>query len=263
MELLPSLRLSGRTAAVTGAANGIGREIARVLAAAGAFVVVIDVDVDNADAVAADIRSEGGASAFRIADVASAVQVKQLASDIINDHAVIDIIVNNAGVVTLSPFLSLSARDLDAVLAVNLRGTYLMTRAFVPAMLQAGFGRIINVSSMLAKTPVRYTAHYAAAKAGVIAFTQAVAKEAAPAVTVNCLCPTSIETRMADVDYEFYRTHEGISPAELKQRWIDAVPLRRLGTPMDVAWAALLLAGETGSFTTGQAINVSGGQELH
>jgi NAD(P)-dependent dehydrogenase (short-subunit alcohol dehydrogenase family) len=68
---------------------------------------------------------------------------------------------------------------------------------------------------------------------------------------------------MADVDYEFYRTHEGISPAELKQRWIDAVPLRRLGTPMDVAWAALLLAGETGSFTTGQAINVSGGQELH
>ncbi len=262
-RLIPDLRLDGRVAAVTGAGRGIGRETARILAAAGAHTLVTDIDEQAAEETAGRIRDEGGsASAFPL-DVTDEHQVAGFTQEAERDAGVIHILVNNAGIVTMAPFLDLPEEEFDSVLAVSLRGAYLMTRALLPAMRKSGWGRIISLSSMLGKTPARYTAHYSAAKAGIIGFTQAVAKEAAPEVTVNCLCPTNVETGIMEKDFEFFGEREGISPDDLRRRWVDAIPLGRLGQPLDAARAVLLLAGEAGAFTTGQALNVSGGEEVH
>ena len=262
-ELMPSLRLDGRVAVVTGAGRGIGRETARILAAAGAHVLVTDIDEPAARQAADGIRREGGSAEHHILDVTDDLQVSAFAAAAERTAGVIQILVNNAGIVTMAPFLELGEDEFDAVVAVSLRGTYLMTRALLPGMRRSGWGRVISLSSMLGKTPAPYTAHYSAAKAAIIGFTQAIAKEAAPEVTVNCLCPTNVVTGIMDEDFEFFGEREGISPEELMKRWIEAIPMRRLGQPLDVARAVLVLAGEAGAFTTGQALNVSGGEEVH
>ena len=262
-ELIPTLRLDGRVATVTGAGRGIGRETARILAAAGAHVLVTDIDEAAARDAADRIRREGGAADAHLLDVTDEEQVARFTREAERRAGATQILVNNAGIVTMSPFLELREDEFDSVVAVSLRGTYLMTRAFLPGMRRSGWGRIISLSSMLGKTPAPYTSHYSAAKAAIIGFTQAIAKEAAPEVTVNCLCPTNVETGIMEEDFEFFGRKEGISPEALMQRWIDAIPLGRLGQPLDVARAVLLLAGEAGAFTTGQALNVSGGEEVH
>lgn len=262
-DLIPSLRLDGRVAVVTGAGRGIGRETARILAAAGAHVLVTDIDEPAARDAAGGIRGEGGSADHYALDVTDREQVAQFASEAVRAAGVIQILVNNAGIVTMAPFLELRENEFDAVMAVSLKGTYLMTRALLPGMRRSGWGRVISLSSMLGKTPAPYTAHYSAAKAAIIGFTQAIAKEAAPEVTVNCLCPTNVVTGIMEEDFEFFGEKVGISPEDLIQRWIDAIPMGRLGQPLDVARAVLILAGEAGEFTTGQALNVSGGDEVH
>lgn len=262
-RLVPSLRLDGKVAAVTGAGRGIGLETARTLAAAGARVLVTDIDAAAAHDAAEDIRREGGAADSYCLDVTDEDRVASFAQEAETGTGVVQILVNNAGIVTMAPFLELTEEEFDAVVAVSLRGTYLMTRALLPAMRKSGWGRVISLSSMLGKTPAPYTAHYSAAKAAIIGFTQSISKEAAPEVTVNCLCPTNVETGIMEEDFAFFGAREGISPKGLMRRWIDAIPLGRLGQPLDVARAVLLLAGEAGAFTTGQALNVSGGEEVH
>ena len=225
-------------------------------------MLVTDIDKKAAVETAGIIHDEDGAADHIELDVTDPEQVASAASAS-REHGVVQILVNNAGIVTITPFLEMTEEEWDAVIAVSLRGTYLMTRAFMPAMRDRGWGRVISLSSMMGKTPSSYAAHYAAAKAGVIAFTQAVAREAAPQVTVNCLCPTNVVTGIMQHDIDFFGERDGISEDELVQQWIDDVPMGRLGQPLDVARAVLLLAGEAGAFTTGQAINVSGGQEIH
>ena len=248
---------------MTGAGRGIGRETARTLAAAGAHVLVTDIDETAARDAADRIRREGGSADNYPLDVTDEEQVARFTTEAALGAGIIQILVNNAGIVSMAPFLELREDEFDAVVAVSLKGTYLMTRALLPGMRRSGWGRVISLSSMLGKTPAPYTAHYSAAKAAIIGFTQAVAKEAAPEVTVNCLCPTNVETGIMEEDFDFFGQREGISPQELMERWIDAIPMGRLGQPLDVARAVLILAGEAGAFTTAQALNVSGGEEVH
>lgn len=260
---LPDLTLSNKTALVTGGGAGIGRGIATMLSAAGAHVIVTDVNHESADETAELCRDAGGLASAFLLDVTDSSAVEDVCREIVSEIGLVSILINNAGVVSLSRFLEMPIDDFDRIIDVSLKGTYLMTRGVLPQMHQQSWGRIISISSMMGKTPAGYAAHYAAAKAGIIGFTQSIAKEVGPNITVNCLCPGNIETAIVEHDYKFFSDRYSISPEELRQQWIEEVPLGRLGEPSDVARAVLVLATETGQYTTGQAINVSGGLEIH
>ena len=260
---LPDLMLSNKNALVTGGGAGIGRGIAKMLSAAGAHVIVTDMNFESANETANTCRDAGGSASAFLLDVTDSSAVENICKEVVDQIGLVGILINNAGVVSIAPFLELSIDDFDRIIDVSLKGTYLMTRSVLPQMHEQNWGRIISLSSMMGKTPAGYAAHYAAAKAGIIGFTQSIAKEVGPHITVNCLCPGNIETAIMEHDYDYFSERYSISPDELRQQWIDEVPLGRLGEPSDVARAVLVLATETGQYTTGQAINVSGGLEIH
>lgn len=240
----------GQVAVVTGAARGIGREIARRLAATGALVVAADVRFD--DPTETQPGGEEGRIERAVLDVSDDVSVETGVAGILESYGKISLLVNNAGITRDSLLMRMKKEEWSTVISVNLTGTYRMCRAVVPAMVRARYGRIVNVSSVVAGLGNPGQANYAASKAGVEGLTRTLARELASRnITVNAVAPGFIDTAMTRALSE-----------EARARLLDLVPLGRLGSPADVASAVLFLLGEEASYVTGHVLNVNGGMYM-
>lgn len=245
-------QLENQIAVVTGAGRGIGRAIALKFAAEGADVVCVSRTAENAERVAAEVRALGRKAWAHAVDVADAPGVSAAAEKILADCGKVDILINNAGVTRDGLLMRMSDADWDTVLDTNLKGAFLFTKAFTRGFVKQRSGRIINVASIIGLIGNAGQANYAASKAGLIGFTQSIAKELGSRnITVNALAPGFIETDMT-----------AALSAELKIELLKKIPLNSLGQPEDIANAALFLASPGARYVTGQVLTVDGGMVM-
>jgi 2-hydroxycyclohexanecarboxyl-CoA dehydrogenase len=244
-----------RRALVTGGASGIGLAIAERLAADGIPVGVLDRNGEAAAEAAAKITASGGTAMGVTADVTDRRSIDAAVEAVGDAYGAPTILVNNAGLDGFSPFLKLSLDDWNRVLEVNLTGTFLCCQAVLPGMLEAGWGRIINISSSSAQGGQPLMAHYVASKAGVIGLTKSLALEFGPkGITVNTIPPGFIDTPMLRASEAKGLLGEGVEHHE------KLTPVRRVGRPEDIAATCSFLAREEASYITGQVIGVNGGR---
>ena len=246
-------RLAGKRALVTGASRGIGRAVALRLAAEGASVALnYRAGREEAESVADEIASAGGSAVVLQGDVSVAAEAEALVNGAADALGGLDILVNNAGVTRDNLLMRLSEEDWDAALDTNLKGAFLCAKAAIRPMLRQRFGRIVNMSSVVALTGNPGQANYTAAKAGLIGFTRTAAREVASrGITVNALAPGFIETQMI----------ESI-PADLRGQILERIPLGKFGAPEDVAGCVAFLCSDDGAYITGQTISIDGGLGL-
>jgi 3-hydroxybutyrate dehydrogenase len=259
------LKLRGRLALITGGGRGIGRAIAFALAREGASIAVAARTRAQIESVAVGIADEFGIEAFAVeCDVAYSESVHRAFKRVSEKFGCgPDILVNNAGIVETAPFVKTDEAIWQRHLAVNLTGTFHCTRAGLPAMLERGWGRIINVASIAGKTGAPYISAYSASKHGVLGLTRSLALEvAAKGVTVNAICPGYVDTEMTSRGVENIVLRTGKPADEALEAIKRMSPQQRLVTPEEVAAVALLLASEEGRGINGQAINVDGGTVL-
>jgi 3-oxoacyl-[acyl-carrier protein] reductase len=243
------LTLTNRKALVTGAGSGIGRETALKFSRAGAAVAVCDVVKEAADTVAAEIAGAGRQARAYAIDVSDFTAVQQLGELAATDLGGIDILVNNAGITRDNLLLRMSEEEFDRVLAVNLKGTFNFTKACFRGMMKNRWGRIINIASIIGQMGNAGQANYAAAKAGIVGFTKSTARELASRnITVNAIAPGYIATAMTEK-----------LGASARDAYIAGIPLKRVGTPEDVANVCLFLASDLAGYITGQVLRVDGG----
>ncbi|MBQ1455763.1 MAG: 3-oxoacyl-[Thermoguttaceae bacterium] len=242
--------LNGQVAVVTGATRGIGFGVAKALSKAGAAVACIGTNAEKLNASVEQINSDGGKATAFICNVADSAAVKQTAAEILEQYGSrVDIMVNNAGITRDTLLRVMTDEQWDDVIAVNLRGPFLVTRAFISAMRKKKYGRVVNIASISGMIGNRGQANYSASKAGVIGFTRTVAKEVANRnITVNAISPGFIETDMTAV-------LDPMIVTEMKNR----IPVGRFGQPEDIANAVLFFASPEASFVTGQIIAIDGG----
>ncbi|CEE01360.1 3-oxoacyl-[acyl-carrier-protein] reductase FabG [Caldibacillus thermoamylovorans] len=247
------MTLAGKTALVTGASRGIGKEIALELARNGANIVVNYAgNTQLAEQVADEIRSIGRESIAIQADVANSEAVEQMVKETVNMFGTLDILVNNAGITRDQLLMRMKESDWDDVLNTNLKSVFLTTKAVSRQMMKQRKGRIINISSIVGVSGNAGQANYVAAKAGIIGLTKTAAKELAPRnITVNAVAPGFITTDMTDK-----------LPEDVKQELYKQIPLARLGEPKDIAYVVAFLASEKSSYITGQTIHVNGGMYM-
>jgi 3-oxoacyl-[acyl-carrier protein] reductase len=244
--------LNGKRAIVTGAARGIGREIARVLAGAGAVLALLDLLEEDLRRVAEEIEERGGRILAIPVNVADHDAVQQAIQGVIAEYGGVDILVNNAGIVRDGFLLRMKEDQWDAVLEVNLKGAFNCTKAVLKTMMKQRSGRIVNVASVVGLAGNAGQANYAASKAGIIGFTKSAAKElASRGITVNAVAPGLIETDMT----------ASLSD-DMKQKALELIPLGRSGTPGDVAGAVLFLVSPLADYITGEVLRVDGGMVM-
>jgi NAD(P)-dependent dehydrogenase (short-subunit alcohol dehydrogenase family) len=245
-----------RVAVVTGAASGMGLAIGRRLASHGHRVALLDLDGDAAEQAAADLRANGSQALAGKVDVSDRAAIDDALARVRNEVGPIEIMVTSAGLDEFASFTDISTAQWDRMIAVNLTGTFHCLQAAVPDMLAGGWGRIVTISSSSAQSGAPRMAHYVASKGGVIGLTKALAVELGPhGITVNTIPPGAIGTPM---------TSRAEASGELPSLDVIAkmIPVRRTGTPEDVAAACAFLCSEEAGYITGQQINLNGGRYL-
>jgi len=242
--------LKSKIALITGAARGIGRAIAVKFAEEGAIAVVCDIDRDGAERVLHEIESEGGEGLSLKMDVSDENEVKSVFSTVIEKYNTLDILMNNAGICRNILIADISSDEWDRFMRVNLKSVFLCSKEAFRIMKKKRYGKIISMGSAAAKIGgIVAGAHYSAAKAGVICFTKSLALQAAPYnIYVNAIAPGPIATRMTEEWGE-----------ELNRAFLEKIPLKKFGTPEDVAEVALFLASDKSNFITGEIIDINGG----
>jgi 2-hydroxycyclohexanecarboxyl-CoA dehydrogenase len=244
-----------RVAIVTGGGSGIGLAVGERLAADGLAVAVFDRDGEAAEAAAGKISAAGGTSLGLAVDVTDRAQIEAGLAQVRERYGPPTVLVNNAGLHAVQPFLAITPEQWHRLLEVNLTGTFNCCQAVVPAMVEAGGGRIVNISSSSAHSGQQYMAHYVAAKAGVIGFTKSLALELGPkGITVNTIPPGFIDTPMLRRQERKGLLGEGVEHHE------KLTPVRRIGRPEDVAAMCSFLVRDEASYVTGQVLGVNGGR---
>jgi len=241
--------LEGRVSLVTGASRGIGRAIAGALAEEGAHVVLAARDAAKLAEAAGEIAAAGGRAEPLPLDVADRASVEAAMAHVLSAHGRIDHLVNNAGITRDNLLLRMKDEEWQQVLATNLTGVFLCTQAALKAMVKQRAGRIVNITSVVGLGGNAGQANYAASKAGIVGFTKSVAREVASrGITVNAVAPGFVETDMTVAMTE-----------KAREAVLGAIPMRRVGSPSDVAGAVLFLVSDAAAYVTGQVLSVDGG----
>ncbi len=243
---------SDRVALITGASRGIGLQIARDFAAAGARTVLAARNLDLLRKGTEILQAEGKSAVGIQLDVTDQASIRSVVEEVIENEGRIDILVNNAGVTRDGLLMRMKDEDWDQVMSTNLKGVFRLIRQVLPHMLRKRYGRIINISSVVAQTGNPGQANYVASKAGLIGLTKTLAREiASRSVTVNAVAPGFIATDLTDVLHE-----------RVRDQLVKAVPLRRAGTVDDVSPGVLFLASEEAGYITGHVLNINGGMYM-
>lgn len=248
-------RFAGQQVVVTGAGGGIGTEIARRFAREGAHVYVCDATIDAAQRTVDLIKNDGGSALAAVFDVADPGEVNSFARNVFAAHTSIDILVNNAGIMRRGALLDISDSDWHDTLRVNVDSMYYMCRAFLPSMVEAGHGAIVNTGSQWGLSPAPGHIAYNVSKAAVIAFSQNLARDYAPmGVRVNVVCPGEVLTPMVEANL----ARKGIEVSELAAK----VPYGRLGKPEEVAALVAFLASDEAAYMCGSVVEITGAQAV-
>lgn len=242
------MKLKGKTAIITGAARGIGKEIAVKFAQEGASVIL--VDIRGTEDSAAELRKQGHAARGLTVDISRSTEVEAAARNVLHKEGKIDILVNNAGIIARGTILDLTDEVWQSVMDVNVTGAFYWCRAVLPSMIKSHSGRIVNISSIAGKMgDITAAPVYGTSKGALNTLTKSLARQAAEyGITVNALAPHAIETDMSAQWSE-----------EKRRGVIESIPLKRMGTCAEVAAAALFLASDDASFITGEVLNLNGG----
>ncbi|MDD5354407.1 MAG: 3-oxoacyl-[acyl-carrier-protein] reductase [bacterium] len=247
------MKLAGKVAIVTGAAQGIGKEIATALAQEGSDLAIIDVNLEQAEKTAQELAALGRKTIALKVDVAKSTEVEEMVNKILDKFGKIDILVNNAGIKRDNLLLRMKEEEWDLVISINLKGTFNCLKAVTRPMIKARSGKVVNIASIIGIAGNAGQANYAASKAGVIALTKSAAKElASRSVNVNAVAPGFIQTAMTNV----------LSEA-VKEEMLKRIPMAKLGEVKDVAKAVVFLAGPDSDYITGQVIVVDGGMVMN
>jgi 3-oxoacyl-[acyl-carrier protein] reductase len=242
--------LNGKTALITGASRGIGKSIAMLYAKEGADIAITNIaDDDEFRTAVMEIAAMGVKAKGYVSNAASFEDSQKVINEVVRDFSKIDILVNNAGIIRDNLLMRMSEDQWDAVITVNLKSVFNVTKAIIPVMLKQKNGSIINMSSVVGVSGNAGQSNYSASKAGIIGFTKSIAKEVGSRnIRCNAIAPGFILTEMTEK-----------LPEEVKTDWANKIPLKRGGTPQDVANTALYLASDLSSYVTGQTIHVCGG----
>ena len=242
-------RLEGRVALVTGGARGIGRAICEKLASEGAKIAMVDIMLDVAEKTAEEFKAQGYEALAIQANVAIPEDADKAVAAVVEKFGKLDILVNNAGITRDTLMLKMTEKDWDAVLAVNLNGTFNFTKAATKVMMRARYGKIVNIASVVGRMGNVGQANYSASKAGVIALTKTTAREfGSRNITANAIAPGYIKTDMTEK-----------LPQEARDAFLVNIPLKRAGLPADVANAVCFFCTDESAYVTGQVMNVCGG----
>ena len=242
-------RLEGRVALVTGGARGIGRAICEKLASEGAKIAMVDIMLDVAEKTAEEFRAQGYEAMAIQANVAIPEDADKAVAAVVEKFGKLDILVNNAGITKDTLMLKMTEKEWDAVLAVNLKGTFNFTKAATKVMMRARYGKIVNIASVVGRMGNVGQANYSASKAGVIALTKTTAREfGSRNITANAIAPGYIQTDMTEK-----------LPQAARDAFLVNIPLKRAGLPADVANAVCFFCTDESAYVTGQVMNVCGG----